>query len=202
MTKISSYTTNLEWGMDKCPRTTPLLLSFKFLCARCICFSARSPLHTSSDALAKYKDGSPWSAVKWLKLETVSLTPYVTWSGSLRPLTGEHISSASLGLQTNQGMAMVCTCNVAPLALLRATFSPLCRTGCNLSDLLLEDDRWGRECHRFPRDVYRIVLPSSGDELATTIVVEQQLRSLWEVSTPTAHLSVWAEEALGTPARS
>lgn len=112
MTKISSYTTTLEWGMDKCPRSNPLLLSFKSVCARCICFSARSPLHTSSDALAKYKDGSPWSAVEWLKLETVSLPPYVTWSGSLRPLTGEHISSASLGLQTNQGMAMVCTCNV------------------------------------------------------------------------------------------
>lgn len=71
---------------------------FQVPCARFICFSARSSLYTSSDALAKYKDGFSVICIPSNDSNSKQFLKHriLQEADLLGPLTGEHRSSASL----------------------------------------------------------------------------------------------------------
>lgn len=158
MTKNFIIHHNLEWSMDKCPRSYPLLLSFKFLVQDS---SASRPgrhftllrMHWPNIRMA-----FPWSAYRRMTQTRNSFSNTVSYRKQIFWVPWQENTEVVRvwGLKQSRAWRWFATCNAAPLALLRATFSPLCRTDCKLFDLLLEDDRGVRICHRSPRDVYRI----------------------------------------------
>lgn len=125
---------------DKCPRLNPLLLNFKF---RVQDSSASRPgrhssllrMHWPNVRMAfrdlPSNDSNPKQFLQHRTLHAADLFPV------LDRKTQKQCESR---VQTNQGTAVIRHFQCSFSCGLSVTVSPLCRTDCNLFDLLLEDD--------------------------------------------------------------
>lgn len=142
--------------MDKCPRSNPLLLSFKFLVQDS---SASRPgrhftilrMHWPNIRMAfrdlPSNDSNSKQFLQHGMLHEADLC--VPWRENTQVCEVRVTNKSGHG----DGLHLQCSSSCSPssnvFASLQSRLQPF--------DLLLEDDRGVRICHRFPRDVYSIV---------------------------------------------